>query len=127
MAAALMLNRETLYEYFCPGKSRCMNQLKNSHDLSLWITAFFAQRMDKPTCKYRPQKTVGIHHRFIWRAPFAGRGLVSVKQRQFRREVTVARKRYTEGPALFRHLQGSIGYAMSAIAHFSAVYPDSYT
>ncbi|MFM0078512.1 hypothetical protein P0D72_06425 [Paraburkholderia sediminicola] len=103
-----------------------MNQLKNSHDLSLWITAFFAQRMG--TC--RPESTTpqSRHPIIVHLArPFAGRSLVSVKQRQFRREVTIARKRYTEGPALFRHLQDSIGYAMSAIAHFSAVYPNSYS
>lgn len=41
MATALMMNGETFYKYFCPGKSRCMDQLKNSHDLSLWTTAFW--------------------------------------------------------------------------------------
>jgi hypothetical protein len=46
MATALMMNGQTLYEYFCPGQARCMNQLKNPHDLSLWITAFLAQRRD---------------------------------------------------------------------------------
>jgi hypothetical protein len=104
-----------------------VNQLKNSHDLSLWTTAFFAQRINLPTSKYRPQKTLGASSSSICRAPFAGHGLVSIKQRQFRREVTIARKPYTEGPALFRHLQVSFGYAMSAIAHYAAVYGDSYS
>ncbi|MFM0011440.1 hypothetical protein [Paraburkholderia sediminicola] len=103
-----------------------MNQLKNSHDLSLWITAFLRSGWGHADQKVPPPK-VGIPSSFIWHVPFAGRSLVSVKQRQFRCEVTIARKRYTEGPALFRHLQDSIGYAMSAIAHFSAVYPNSYS
>jgi hypothetical protein len=46
MATALMMNGQSFYEYFCPGQTRCMNQLKNPHDLSLWITALFAQRRD---------------------------------------------------------------------------------
>jgi hypothetical protein len=46
MATALMMNGQSFYKYFCSGQARCMNQLKNPHDLSLWITAFFAQRRD---------------------------------------------------------------------------------
>ncbi|WP_240975886.1 hypothetical protein [Paraburkholderia aromaticivorans] len=46
MATALMMDGQSFYEYFRPGQTRCMNQLKNPHDLSLWITAFFAQRRD---------------------------------------------------------------------------------
>jgi len=121
-----MMNRKPLYQHLCPGQSRCVNQLKNSHDLSLWITAFFAQRMDMPTSKYRPQKTSAFHLVHLAR-PFCRTRLVSIKQRQFRREVTAARKPYTEGPALFRHLQVSIGYGMSASAHFPVVYANSYS
>ncbi|MBK5059560.1 hypothetical protein [Paraburkholderia domus] len=70
---------------------------------------------------------IGTPSWFIWRTPVEGRGLVFIKQRQFRREATIAKKPYTEGQALFRQLQGSIGYGMSAIAHFSADYTDSYS
>ncbi|WP_238535672.1 hypothetical protein [Paraburkholderia phytofirmans] len=46
MATALMMDGQSFYEYFCAGQTRRMNQLKNPHDLSLWITALFAQRRD---------------------------------------------------------------------------------
>jgi hypothetical protein len=46
MATALMMNGQTFYEHLCSGQARRMNQLKNPHDLSLWITALFAQRRD---------------------------------------------------------------------------------
>jgi hypothetical protein len=35
VSGTLMVNRKTFYEYFCPGQSWCVNQLKNPHDLSL--------------------------------------------------------------------------------------------
>src|ERR1700756_5063564 len=103
MAAALMLNRETFYKYFCPGKSRGMNQLKNSHDLSLWITAFFAQRMDKPTSKYRPQKpsaSIIVH----LARPFRGtrprlRKTATVPPRSHYREETLHRRPSTFPPS----------------------------
>ena len=62
MAGALMVNGETFDEYFCPGQPRCVNQLKNSHDLSLWITAFFAQRMDTPKPCTGPHR---LRHPFL--------------------------------------------------------------
>ncbi|WGS51918.1 hypothetical protein LFL96_03360 [Paraburkholderia sp. D15] len=37
MSASLVMNGKTFDEYFCPGQARCEDQLKNSHDLSLWI------------------------------------------------------------------------------------------
>ncbi|WP_147394144.1 hypothetical protein [Paraburkholderia sp. BL23I1N1] len=103
-----------------------MNQLKNSHDLSLWITALFAQRMDMPTSKYRSLKKRHPIIDYLTRPFFQNAVSSFTKQRQVRREVTVAKKRYTEGPALFRHLQGSFGYGMSAIAHCTAVYANSH-
>jgi hypothetical protein len=48
----------------------------------------------------------------------AKRVIGSIKQRHFRCEVSVARKRYTEDPAVLRQPQGHFGYAMSASAHF---------
>jgi hypothetical protein len=105
-----------------------VNQLKNSHDLSLWISALFAQRMEMPTS--RPTNSGPKKHPhpiIVYLArPFFGMSPGrSKKQRQFRREATVARKRYTEGPALLRHPQGAIGYAVSATAHFPAGDADS--
>jgi len=44
---ALMVNGKTFYEYFCPGQSWCVNQLKNPHDLSLWWPPA-SRRQDKP-------------------------------------------------------------------------------
>jgi len=118
MAGALMMNGETFDKYFCPGQPRCVNQLKNPHDLSLWITAFFAQRMDAPTGKHRPQST-SASILVYWRSHSREAPSSPRKQRQFRREVTVARTSYTQGPALLRQLQDSIGYGMRASAHFS--------
>jgi hypothetical protein len=60
----------------------------------------------------------------VYRAfPFAERVNGSVKQRQFRCEVHVARKRYTQGPALLRQPQELFGGPMSASAHFSVDWP----
>ncbi|WP_434110381.1 hypothetical protein [Paraburkholderia caffeinilytica] len=83
---------------------------------------------DQPSDQQVPApKNLGASSSSICRALFAGHGLVSINQRQVRREVAIAWKPYTEGPALFRHLQVSFGYAMSAIAHYAAVYIDLYS
>ncbi|WP_166678905.1 hypothetical protein [Paraburkholderia sp. BL6665CI2N2] len=62
MATALMMNGQSLYEYFCAGQTRCMNQLKNSHDLSLWITALLRSGGMPPPLLQTPNN-VGIQHR----------------------------------------------------------------
>ena len=45
--------------------------------------------------------------------------MASVKQRQFRREVHVARKPYTQDQVLLRQAQDFFRWPMSASAHFS--------
>src|ERR1044072_6683193 len=62
MAGALMVNGETFDEDFWHGQPRCVNQLKNSQDLSLWITALFAQRMDTPKPCTGPHR---LRHPFL--------------------------------------------------------------
>src|SRR5258708_21964084 len=84
-----------------------MNQLKNSHDLSLWITAFFAQRMG--TC--RPESTTpqSRHPIIVHLArPFRGtqprlRKTATVPPRSHYREETLHRRPSTFPPSARFH------------------------
>jgi hypothetical protein len=72
-----------------------------------------------------PQITPTSQLRSSSRRPVTGRVTSSMKLRHFRCEVRVARKPYTEDPALLRQPQGTFGSPMSASAHFVILVADS--
>ncbi|MFP3565362.1 hypothetical protein [Paraburkholderia sp. SIMBA_030] len=99
-----------------------MNKLKNSHDLSLGITAFLTQQMDMPTRQsHQPKESSASPSSVdLARPDFLRGAALSAKDSDSSAAKSLSpNKRYTEAPALLRQLQGTIGCAMSANANFS--------
>ncbi|MFB9125987.1 hypothetical protein ACFFYR_23590 [Paraburkholderia dipogonis] len=94
--------------HFCAGQTRCMNQLKNPQRfISLDNRPFCAAEGCRP--RYGRRKVTSASNIVVGAFRFAERVNVFVKQRQFRCEVHVAKKPYTQGSALLRQPQELFG------------------
>jgi len=83
VSGTLMVNRKTFYEYFCPGQSWCVNQLKNPHDLSLWWPPIL-QRIDESAQRTTARRALSSDSLYVAHA-FATRALSATRDRPMHR------------------------------------------